>query len=241
MYLPGMEHPPVICLLHGGFWQMPWGRDHIAPLAVPLTQLGFAVWNLEYRRVGAPGGGWPGTLQDVGAGIDHLATWEASAAGEGRIDLNRVTTVGHSAGGQLAFWAASPDGNYGPKRVRLAAAVGLAPVADLAWAYAHRCGKGAIDNFLGGSPEEYPGRYIAASPAERLPLGVRQLVLHGTPDEDVPVEMSRRYARAATAAGDDTTFIELPDTPHMDFVDPVSEATVLLLDWLVRHALAPKG
>jgi acetyl esterase/lipase len=243
LYLPETEHPPVICLLHGGYWRMPWGRDHIAPLAVPLTRLGFAVWNLEYRRVrgvqgelGSGGGGWPGTLQDVAAGIDHLAVWAASGQeGGGGLDLTRVSVVGHSAGGQLALWAAASGGEHGPRRVRLAAAVGLAPVADLKWAHERRCGQGAVENFLGGSPEDYPHRYQEASPAERLPLGVRQLVLHGTDDEDVPVEISRRYAKAAAAAGDEVTFRELPDTPHMDFVDPASGATELLIDWLARQ------
>jgi acetyl esterase/lipase len=240
LYLPETEHPPVICLLHGGYWRMPWGREHIAPLAVPLARLGFAVWNLEYRRVrgargelAAEGGGWPGTLQDVGAGIDYLATWAAGGRA-GRVDLTRVSVVGHSAGGQLALWAAASGGEYGLRRVRVAAAVGLAPVADLKWAYEQRCGQGAVENFLGGSPEDHPRRYREASPAERLPLGVRQLILHGTPDEDVPVEISRRYARAAAAAGDDVTFSELPDTLHMDFVDPASGATALLFEWLVR-------
>jgi acetyl esterase/lipase len=255
LYLPEAEQPPVICLLHGGYWRMPWGRDHIAPLAVPLTQLGFAVWNLEYRRVraaaesGAGGGrsggggrdggrdgGWPGTLQDVGAGIDCLATWER------RLDLDRVTVVGHSAGGHLALWAAAQGGEHGngfgfrPTRVRVAAAVGLAPVVDLVWAYEHGCGNGAVENFLGGSPGEYPGRYREASPAARLPLGVRQLILHGTPDEDVPVEISRRYAQAAVAAGDDLTFMELPDVSHMDLVDPASPSTAILFDWLATSS-----
>jgi acetyl esterase/lipase len=244
LYFPQVENPPVVCLLHGGYWRMPWGREHIAPLAVPLTQLGFAVWNVEYRRVGgargelgAAGGGWPGTLQDVGAAIDHLAIHRAAGRGElGGLDLDRVTVVGHSAGGQLALWAGAAGGEYGPRRVRVAAAVGLAPVADLRWAYEQRCGNGAVQGFLGGTPAEYPGRYREASPAERLPLGVRQLVVHGTPDEDVPVEISRRYARAAAAAGDQLTFIELPDAAHMDFVDPASGAAARLFDWLARHA-----
>ena len=97
---------PVIALLHGGFWRMPYSRDHIAPIAVDLADRGFAVWNLEYRRVGAAGGGWPGTLQDVGAGIDHLATLAQDGA---PVDLDRVTVVGHSAGGHLALWSAHRD------------------------------------------------------------------------------------------------------------------------------------
>jgi acetyl esterase/lipase len=113
-----------VCLLHGGFWRMPYGRDEMDAIARDLAARGFAVWNLEYRRVGAPGGGWPGTLDDVGAGIDHLAT----LVGEGvNLDLERVAVVGHSAGGQLALWSAS----RASPRVRVAAAAGLAPVADL--------------------------------------------------------------------------------------------------------------
>ena len=236
LYVPDAAHAPVVCLLHGGYWRARWGRDHIAPLAPALRERGFAVWNLEYRRVGGPGGGWPGTLQDIGAGIDHLATMaRLSTDLARRLDLQRVIVVGHSAGGQLALWSASGGDGIEPRQpstVRIAAAVGLAPVADLAWAYAHGCGNGAVKDFLGGSPAEFPGRYRAASPVERLPFGVRQLVIHGTPDEDVPVEISCRYARAAAAAGDDLTFIEPATVMHMDFVDPGSEASRLLFEWL---------
>ncbi|HWJ34736.1 MAG TPA: alpha/beta hydrolase [Steroidobacteraceae bacterium] len=228
LYVPTAVHAPVICLLHGGFWRMPYGRDHIAPIALDLVERGFAVWNLEYRRVGTPGGGWPGTMQDVGAGIDHLATL---AAETDAMDLSRVTVVGHSAGGHLALWSAGQ-----PTRVRLSAAVGLAPVADLRLAYELRCGNGAVETLLGGSPDQRPLRYRTTSPAEMLPLGVKQLLIHGTCDEDVPVEISRRYARAAEAAGDDIRFIELENASHMDFVDPESEAHAILCRWLAVRA-----
>jgi acetyl esterase/lipase len=216
---------PVIGLLHGGFWRMPYGRDHIAPIAGDLKDRGFAVWNLEYRRVGTAGGGWPGTLQDVGSGIDHLAT--LAEHGE-PIDLDRVTIVGHSAGGHLALWSALKDkvrgDGFQPKRVNVSMAVGLAAVADLALAHELRCGNGAVDNFLGGSPLEVAARYRTASPAEMLPIGVKLLLVHGSIDVDVPVVISRRYAAAATAAGDDVNFIELADADHMDFIDPSSGA-----------------
>src|SRR5712691_4729368 len=222
---PDARRPPVICLLHGGFWRMPYARDHIAPIAVDLADRGFAVWNLEYRRVGAAGGGWPGTLQDVGAGIDHLATLAEDGVS---IDLDRVAIVGHSAGGHLALWSALKDSGSGdrfqPKRVKVSGAVGLAAVADLALAHELRCGNGAVENFLGGSPLEVAARYRSTSPAEMLPLGVKQILVHGSIDVDVPVVISRRYAAAASAAGDDVNFIELADADHMDFVDPSSDA-----------------
>jgi acetyl esterase/lipase len=251
LYLPRAPRPAVICLLHGGFWRLPWGRDHLAAIAVDLAERGFAVWNLEYRRVGSAGGGWPGTLLDVAAGIDHLAILAAQGH---PLDLNRVAVVGHSAGGHLALWAAKRDAQSGlqsgsrsgvqsgvhgaaawqPARVRIAAAVGLAPVADLDLAYELRCGNGAVEDFIGGSPEALPERYRTASPAALLPLGVRQLVVHGIDDEDVPVEVSRRYTRAARDAGDDINYVELALAAHMDFADPASAAHAEVCRWLTR-------
>jgi acetyl esterase/lipase len=225
LYLPNAGYAPVICLLHGGFWRMPYGRDHIEPIGRDLVDRGFAIWNLEYRRMGVPGGGWPGTLQDVAEGIGHLA---ALADDTDAMDLNRVTVVGHSAGGHLALWSAK----HAQERVKIAAAVGLAAVSDLRLAHQLHCGNGAVEALLGGSPEDQPLRYDTASPAELLPLGVKQLLIHGTYDEDVPVEISRRYARAAGAAGDEVCFIELADASHMDFVDPESEAHTVLCRWL---------
>jgi len=232
LYLPDVPSPPVICLVHGGFWRVMYGRSYIAPVALDLVGRGFAVWSLEYRRVGAAGGGWPGTLDDVGAGIDRLATLVEEGID---LDLARVATVGHSAGGQLALWCAK-RGEFGAdkasQRVKIAAAVGLAPVADLARAYELGCGNGAVAKFLGGSPGEQPERYRMSSPMEMLPLGVRQLIVHGTADQDVPIEISRGYAEAATAAGDDIRLVELPNGGHMDVVDTQGEALDILSEWL---------
>jgi acetyl esterase/lipase len=232
LYLPDVPSPPVICLVHGGFWRVMYGRSYIAPVALDLVGRGFAVWSLEYRRVGAAGGGWPGTLDDVGAGIDRLATLVEEGID---LDLARVATVGHSAGGQLALWCAK-RGEFGAanasQRVRIAAAVGLAPVADLARAYELGCGNGAVAKFLGGSPGEQPERYRMSSPMEMLPLGVRQLIIHGSGDEDVPIEISRSYADAATAAGDDIRLVELANAGHMGVVDTQGEALDILSEWL---------
>jgi acetyl esterase/lipase len=231
LYLPDLPTPPVICLVHGGFWRAKYDRSYFTPVALDLMGRGFAVWSLEYRRVGGVGGGWPGTLDDVGAGIDYLAT----LAEEGvDIDLERIATLGHSAGGHLALWCARRDspGGSAPKRVRIAAAVGLAPVADLVRAHEFGCGNGAVAEFLGGSPSERPERYSASSPMQMLPLGVPQLILHGTADENVPVDISRRYAAAAKAAGDDIRFVELATASHMDLVDPRGEAHAILCAWL---------
>jgi acetyl esterase/lipase len=231
LYLPSASRPAVVCLLHGGFWRMPYGRDQMAAIADDLASRGLAVWNLEYRRLGTAGAGWPATMDDVAAGIDHLA--ELSLGGVD-LDLDRVIVVGHSAGGHLALWVAGRNRSESAQspRVRVQAAVGLAPVADLARAYDLKVGGEVVSELLGGTPSQCPKRYQAASPIEMLPLRVRQLVLHGTADDAVPIDLSRRYARAAHAAGDTVELIELSGTGHMEYLDPNSEAYATLCRWL---------
>jgi acetyl esterase/lipase len=235
LHLPAAARPPVVCLLHGGFWRMPYGRDQMTPLAAALASCGFAVWNLEYRRLGAPEGGWPATLDDVATGVNHLA--EVRAGGVD-LDLDRVTVVGHSAGGHLALWVAArrQAGRAEPAAIPIRAAVGLAPVADLVRASERGLGGNAAAELMGGSPSQQPERYRAASPAEMLPLGVRQLILHGTADDTVAIDLSRDYARAAAAAGDAIELVELPDTGHMELLDPRSAAHATLRGWLQATA-----
>jgi acetyl esterase/lipase len=233
LYLPDTSRPPVVCLLHGGFWRIPYDRTEFDPVARDLAARGFAVWNLEYRRLGAPGGGWPDTFQDVAAGIDHLAMVVAEGT---ELDLNRVTVVGHSAGGHLALWSAARTDKRGtlrvPTRVRPAAAAGLAAVVDLARAHALSVGNSAVGELLGGSPDQQPIRYAAASPIALLPLGVKQLIVHGVADGALPIEVTWNYVQAARAAGDNIQFSELPAAGHMDCLDPRSEGHGTLCRWL---------
>jgi acetyl esterase/lipase len=238
LHLPSTPRPPVVCLLHGGFWRMPYGREQMSAIADDLTSRGFAVWNMEYRRLGVPQAGWPGTMDDVAAGIDQLA--HLAAAGVD-LDLDRVTVVGHSAGGHLALWVGGRNryrDNPSP-RVHVLAAVGLAPIADLAQAYESKVGGDVVEELLGGTPSQQPERYQAASPIEMLPLRTRQLVLHGTADNVVPIDLSRRYVRAAQAAGDTVELIESPGLGHMEYLDPGSEVHATLCRWLLATMDGP--
>jgi dipeptidyl aminopeptidase/acylaminoacyl peptidase len=179
-----------------------------------------AVWNIEYRRLGN-GGGWPATFEDVGAAIDRLA-----ALDDHRLDLERVTVFGHSAGGQLALWAAAHRAEW---RVPIARVCAQAGVCDMASA-----GSAARD-LLGGAPDEVPERYAQADPMQLVPLGTPILLVHGAEDATVPVKRSRRFAEAARAAGDDVTLIEPNPGGHRAHVDPRTEAWEVAARWIASQ------
>lgn len=233
LYLPERSDGPVVCLLHGGFWRMPHGRDQMAAVAVDLVRRGYAVWNLGYRRIGVPGGGWRGTLDDVADGVAHLAALPAEGW---PLDPQRVVLVGHSAGGQLALWAAghlaARARRDGVSPVGVTGVVAQGAVSDLVRAHELGLGNGAAAELLGGTPEHEPERYRAASPKMMLPLGVPQLVLHGTEDAAVPIELARDYAAAARSAGDTVELVELDGMGHMEYLDPASPAHATLSAWL---------
>jgi acetyl esterase/lipase len=225
--LPKREGPhPVVIVIHGGCWQTPWAMDHVRSLAAALTAEGFATWSLEYRRLGDPGGGWPGTLQDVARGADEL---RRVAAAHG-LDLSRVVALGHSAGGQLALWlAARPrlakDSNlWTADALPLSGVVSLAGVTDLrAAAAASVCGD-AVPQLLGGLPARHDDRVRQSSPIELLPLGVPQRLVCGALDRLVPNDLSRRYADAARHAGDGVKLEVVEGAGHFELVDPQSAA-----------------
>lgn len=236
LWLPAGAGPhPVVVVLHGGFWRAAYDRGLGAPLARDLARRGFAAWNLEYRRVGA-GGGWPTTLADVGAGIDHLAALAASRP----LDLGRVSAVGHSAGGQLAVWSAARHtlavGLPGARpTVRPVGAVAQAGVLDLEDAARHGLGGRAVEDLIGGLPDAVPDRYACASPIRRLPIGVPVLCVHGRADDTVPVGQSERYAHAAAQAGDRCD-LRVVGGGHFSLLEPDSSGWAAVVTQLAAWA-----
>ncbi len=228
---------PVAVVIHGGFWRSAYALDLGAPLAATLPGRGWAALNIEYRRVGN-GGGYPTTLTDVGAAIDLLAETGQAAAREQNLelDLGRVVTIGHSAGGQLAAWAATRSGQGAGSpgaapAVEVSAVVAQAGVLDLRACAREGLGAGAAQAFLGGEPDQVPERYDLASPAERLPLGVPILCVHATGDGNVPIAQSQDFVAAARAAGDDAELATV-EGDHFVVIDPGDPAWMLVLDWL---------
>jgi len=260
---PGPGPHPTVVLIHGGYWRARYGLKLMTGLAKDLAARGYAAWNIEYRRIGNPGGGWPGTFLDVAQATDYLREIAPTYA----LDLKRVVPIGHSAGGHLALWLAGrpriPAGdplagsnlkedlhpcgeNSVPVGARVvgsgreglygtlsggqvcplvpAGAISLAGVVDLALAWQLHLSMDAVVELLGGTPDEVPERYAATSPAVLLPLGVPQVLFHGTADVHVPIEVSQAYAKAALAANDPVTYIELPGVDHFDVITPGSGA-----------------
>ncbi|MBM7844742.1 alpha/beta hydrolase family protein [Herpetosiphon giganteus] len=222
--LPAGNGPfPVVIVVHGGFWRARYDLEHIGHVCAALTVLGYATWNIEYRRVGN-GGGWPNTFFDVAQAADFVPQLAQTYP----IDAQRVLSLGHSAGGHLALWLAarsklaptSPLWQAQP--LRLQGVVSLAGVADLALADQRRLSQQAVQELLGGSPDDYPERYHDASPAALLPLGVPQIVLHGTDDGPVPFGISQSYVEQALAAGDEARLVALPNAHHFELIDPSS-------------------
>jgi acetyl esterase/lipase len=256
---------PLVIFLHGGFWRAEFDRAHAGPLAQALASSGFAVCTPEYRRTGQAGGGWPGTFDDVAAAVDALPEIVAAAAGGGaaaggQADARRVVLAGHSAGGQLALWAAGrrrlPPGAPGYLARSPAAGAGRSPAAgvarspagvvsvagvcDLAACFRLKLGGGAAGDLMGGGPERFPGRYLAADPMRLLPTGTTARLVHGMDDDRVPPEQSSAYAARAQGAGDDVACDLIPGCGHFEVIDPLSAAWPVVLA-AFRSAAAVSG
>lgn len=221
---------PVIVLIHGGCWLAQYDIAHIRKLAAALTKAGIATWTIEYRRVGDPGGGWPGTFDDVANATDHLLM----LAGQHDLDLDRVLVAGHSAGGHLAIWLGNRPQQWSGK-LEPKAVLALAPAADLAYLHQQNVCGGVVDGLMGGSPEQFPERYLLGSGTGRLPLQVPQTIVIGQYDENwAPV--GYRYVEAARQLGQSPHLIIATESGHFEMIDPDSTTWPLVLE-AARSAL----
>jgi acetyl esterase/lipase len=241
--LPFGARVPLVVFVHGGWWRSEYDLAHAGHLCAALKAEGYAVWSIEYRRVGYTGGGWPTTFQDVAAAFDFCRMLAVSYP----LDMEHVVAMGHSAGGHLAFWLAgrhhvpedSAVGGTVPLVglrgvVSLAGAVDLRLTCDLAGYFTFAHDKAEVYTLMGGSPKQVPERYRGGNPGELLPFGVPQILLQGTNDQQIPSELPGRWLEQSRRQGDRVSMTMIPDADHFDLIDPLSPAWPVVRDSVKR-------
>jgi acetyl esterase/lipase len=236
---------PLIVFFHGGWWKSEYDLGYAGHLCAALKKEGIATWSVEYRRVGETGGGWPATFQDAAAGFDYAATLARSYP----LDLSRVITMGHSAGGHLAFWVAgrhhiqANSEIYQPRpkvallgTIALAGAVDLRLTIDLSGYFTYAHDKHEVYALMGGRPQDLPDRYKAGNPGDLLPFHVPQFLIQGSADDQIPPELPALWAGMARRLGDTATVNMIPSADHFDVVDPESGAWRTVRDCVRKMA-----
>lgn len=203
---------PVVMNIHGGYWRAKYNLTHAGHSCAALAAAGIATWNLEYRRVGNHGGGWPGTFEDIRSGYRFLST----IAKKYNLDMTKTLVMGHSAGAQLALCLAGHEPSI--KRV-----VSLAGVVDLQQAFDLHLSDNAVVEFLGGTPKEVPEHYHEADPMQ-LKVTATQWLIHGASDDTVPSYLSRAYTQQKKGRSEDVHYLEIATAGHFDLIDPHSTA-----------------
>ncbi|MFI1014302.1 alpha/beta hydrolase family protein [Streptomyces sp. NPDC020965] len=244
------ETVPLVVLLHGGAWRAAYDRRHVTPFADFLARRGLAVANVEYRRGrGLPGQGgagpvagrWPETFDDVAAALDALPGLVRRALP--CVDVRRTVLAGHSAGGQLALWAAArhvlPVGS--PWRLSapppLRGVIALAPIADFARAVELDVCDGAVRQLLGGGTDaEFEARAAHADPAVLLPTGIATAVVQGRDDLTVPFAVAESFVDAAAKAGETVGLTLLEEVGHFPLIDPAADACAVVAEEIAQLA-----
>ena len=216
--IPRAKGPHAVLLnIHGGYWRAKYDLAHAGQLCEALRMAGLATFNIEYRRVGNTGGGWPGTFEDIRAAYRFILQQPSRF----NLDADRLVVMGHSAGAQLALCLAAHET---AQETMIPSAISLAGVVDLKKGFTLHLSHDAVAEFLGGTPEAVPDHYREADPTE-LPIPrARQWLIHGLADDTVPPEFSRDYVAAKKKAGEGVEILEIPKASHFDLIDPASKA-----------------
>ncbi|MFF5919226.1 alpha/beta hydrolase [Streptomyces flavochromogenes] len=244
----GRTRAPLVVALHGGAWRAPYDRQHLTPFVDFLARRGFAVANVEYRRgsdIPRQGGAtpvagrWPETFDDVAAALDALP--ELASVHLPQADIGRIVLTGHSAGGQLALWAAArhvlPAGSPWrlPAPPPLRGVVALAPIAHFGRSVELNVCGGAVTELLGG-PSSYEERAAHADPSVLLPTGIATTVVQGRTDSDVPYAVADAYAEAAAKAGETVGVTLLEEVGHFPLIDPAADACAVVAEEIAQLA-----
>jgi len=229
---------PVVIFVHGGAWLSDWNKNYSERFVESLAGKGFATWDLEFRRMGNSGGGYPGTFLDIAAGTDHLRILAKSYP----LDLGRVVAVGHSSGGHLALWLAgrknvpTASSLYTINPLPLAGVVSLAGVNDLERSLELGNRKDVLDLLDIESQQAAGNHFAETNPRRLLPFGIPQALIVGTLDAEWRIAMTREYAEAARATGDSVELTIPEGANHFDVVDPEGPAVAMVAEVIRRMA-----
>lgn len=251
LWLPEGAGPhPVVVMVHGGCWQKSIAdRNLMDWMADGLRNQGWAVWNIEYRGVDEPGGGYPGTFLDVSAATDELA----ERAAEWNLDLSRVTGIGHSAGGHLILWLAARERLPEDSPLRVSDPLkfqGVVVSGGLADLEASRpvtqpgCLDAVYDQLVGPTSAERLDPLTDTSPARLLPVGTAFVSVNGSEDRIAPPMLGDALTRKAEAAGDSASLVVIPATGHVELVAPGTQAFDIqsqILSDFIAHSGTPKS
>jgi len=222
---------PVVIFVHGGCWLSAYDIAHVGSFEQALADSGYAVWSLEYRRVGDEGGAWPGTFLDIARGADYVR----EIASKYSLDVNRVVASGQSAGGEFALWLAarkkipSSSDVFVANPIAVKGVVALAPAPDLeTLESAGTCGK-VIDKLIGGPPTQFPDRYAAVSPMKLAPIDVPSTLIVGAQDRGFGPNGRAYYARAKEAGDTKVRLVEAPESGHFEVIAPKTTTWPLVI------------
>ena len=231
VWLPAGEGPfPTVLMVHGGCWTTSIADRRLMNwIADDLRKEGIAVWNIDYRGVDRPGGGYPGTFLDAAMAADALM----ANAGRFQLDTDDIVAVGHSAGGHLALWlAARPklpasSALHTAHPLPIAHVISLGGLPDLEATAAspdNGCGTDVVAKLVGEPSASHPDIYADTSVPRLLPIGVPQDLVNGHEDRIVPMRLATSYVAQAEAAGDTAILHIVPATGHVELVAPETAA-----------------
>lgn len=236
--LPARSRPlATVVMIHGGGWLATAALRSFVPMQRALTALGYATWNLEYRGVGV-GGGFPGTFEDIAAGVDRLAHVGMDTSGyENSVLTDKVAFLGQSAGAHLATWAASRNDHTPGGRPALEprVVVSMGGPLNLKLAARHGLAGDIVPNFMGGMPAEVPEHYAVGDPVELVPAVCPVWAIHGEQDTVVPAEQGLSYVRSARRAGGTAYFVPVQGT-HNQLAAPAGQSWSYVRKILARLA-----